>query len=116
MKENDRLRIEADRRHTEFLQSVSNLTDNMRPARLLDEVVGLLDPDFTLLERLQNKASRNPVPVLAACAGFLLMIRILARRQRRLTPGTRQTRHSPRPSNATPKGDKNGYIHTAEQF
>ena len=116
MKEKDRLRIEADRRHTEFLQSVSNLTDNMRPARLLDEVVGLLDPDFTWLERLRNKASRNPVPVLAACAGFLLMIRILARHQRRLSPVTRQKGRSPRHSNATLKGDKNGYIHTAEQF
>jgi hypothetical protein len=113
---NDRLRAEADRRHREFLQSASNLSDNMQPARLLNELAGALDPDFAWLKRLQHKASQNPVPVLAACAGFLLIIRTLAKRLRSSTPVTRQTRRSRRLSNSTPKGDKNGHNHTAEYF
>ena len=116
MTENGKLRAEADRRRAEFLQSASNLTDNMQPANLLNELVGSLDPDFAWLKWLQHKASQNPVPVLAACAGFLLMTRTWARRQPLSTPVTRQTRRSPRLPNATPKGDENGYNHTAEQY
>jgi hypothetical protein len=116
MKETEKLRIEADRRHLDFLQSASNFSNIMRPVRLLDEVAGLLDPDFAWLKRIQGKVSQHPVPVLAACAGFLLLTRALASSLRSTSPVRRQTRRSARLSTKAPKGDKNGYDHIAEHF
>lgn len=115
MARNDKLREEADRRRAVFFQSALATTEHFRPARMLDQIVGALDPDFTLLDRLAAEVKRNPFALLAAVGGLWLLTRQLKGNE--LLPNTK-TRQGMRPlrlPRAYPKGDKNGYIDNAKQ-
>jgi hypothetical protein len=115
MTREDTLHAEANRRRAEFFQSATSMSNQLRPSRLLDDIMGTIDPDFALLQRIQIKMRRNPVTVLAAMAGILLLSRQLARRKPPKTPATRQGMRRRRLPGAIQKGDEDGYNHNAKQ-
>jgi hypothetical protein len=115
MMRNDNLRVEADRRAAVFFQSVSAMSERMRPTRLLNEIVGVADPDFALLNRFKTEVKRNPFAMLAAVGGLWLLAQQLKRREPATTSATRHGMWRHRLPRATLKGDEHGYINDAKQ-
>jgi hypothetical protein len=113
---NQKLRAEADRCRAEFFQTASSTLEQMRPAAVLDKVVGVLDPGFEVLKRLESTANRNPLAVLVAVGGLWLLGRQLKRGDRPTKPATRRDRRPHHLTRSTLKGDENGYINDAEQY
>lgn len=75
MMQNDKLRAEADRRRSTFFQTASALSTHVTPAKIMDELVGALDPDFRMLNRLKAEGKRNPFALVAAVGGIWLLSR-----------------------------------------
>jgi hypothetical protein len=115
MMRNESLRAEADRRGAVFFKSAAAMSERMKPARLLDEMVAAADPDFALLHRFETIVKRNPFALLAAVGGFWLLARQLQHREPPAKPATRHGMRRHRLPRATLKGDEHGYINDAKQ-
>jgi hypothetical protein len=115
MTTNQKLRAEADRRRAAFLETASSVSKQMRPAAILDKVVGVLDSRFAVLKRIKSAAKRSPFAVLAAVGGVLLLSRQLKRGDQRSNPVIRRDPRAHHMTRSTLKGDDNGYINDAEQ-
>jgi hypothetical protein len=111
---NDNLRVEADRRSAVFFQSASAMSERMKPARLLNDIVGAADPDFVLLNRFETAVKRNPFALLAAVGGLWLLARQVQHGEQATESATRRGMRRHRLPHATPKGDDNGYINDAK--
>jgi hypothetical protein len=115
MMRNESLRAEADRRSAVFFKSAAVMSERMKPARLLNEIVGAADPEFTLLNRFETEVRRNPFALLAAVGGFFLLARQLQNREPHTKPATRPGMRRNHLPGATLKGDEHGYINDAKQ-
>lgn len=114
MRRADILRNKADHARAEFLQSANNMSDQMRPARLINGLIGAVDPDFNVLKRFQKRMQQSPIIVLAVVASILLLAR--QRRDPSKRKSTmRQATRNPRLTSAVQKGDKHGYHINAKQ-
>ncbi len=116
MTQNDKLRAEADRHGAMFFQSASTLLKHLRPASLLDEVVGALDPNFELLSRFETETRRNPFALLAVVGGLWFLVAQLSRSGRLMKTATRRGRRHRQLPSSTLEGEENGYINTAKQY
>lgn len=116
MMRNEKLRAEADRRGAVFAQSTSAMIDEFRPARLLDQFVGALDPHFTLLDRMTFEVKRNPVAVLVVGGGLLLLMRQLTNGDLKPSSLTRQGKRPLRLSRAIREGEENDNLNHAKHF
>lgn len=114
MMRNDSLRVDADRHRAVFFHAASAMSERMRPARLLNEIVGVADPDFALLNRFKIEVKRNPFAMLAAVGGLWLLAQQLKRREPATKSATRHGMRQHRLPRATQKGDENGYINDAK--
>ncbi len=73
--QNENLRAEADRRRLAFFQTASALSTHATPSKIVDELVGAIDPNFTMLNRLKTETQHNPFALLAAIGGLWLLSR-----------------------------------------
>jgi hypothetical protein len=116
MTPNQKLRAEADRRRDAFFETASSTAEHMRPAAVLDKLVGMLDPNLELLKHIESTAKRNPLAVLVAVGGLWLLARQMKRSGQQTKPATRRVMRPYRTARSTLKGDENGYINDAEQY
>lgn len=115
MTPNEKLRAEADRHRDVFFQTASSMSEQMRPAAVLDKVVGALDPRFEMLKRFESATKQNPLAVLIAVGSLWLLMRQMKPRDRQTSTATRRGMRPYRITPSTLKGDENGYIDNAEK-
>ncbi len=115
MTPNEKLRAEADRRRAAFIQTASSVSEQMRPAAVLDRFVGMLDPNFKILKRVESTAKRNPLIMLVTVGSLWLLACQLKSSDRQTKLSTRRGLRPYRMTRSTRKGDENGYINNAEQ-
>lgn len=116
MTRNEKLRAEADQCAAVFRQSASAVIDEIRPARLLDEIVGALDPNFALLDRMAFQTKRNPVAMLVVGGGLLLLMRQMTSGDLKPSSLTRQGKRPLRLSRAIREGEENDNLSHAKHF
>jgi hypothetical protein len=108
------LRDKADAARTEFLQSFTDMSDQLVPMQLLNQAIGTLDPGFNKLERLQKQMQRNPIAVMAVVASVFLITRQFSNNRSQKIARHPVTR-IPRLTSALQKGDEHGNHLNAKQ-
>ena len=73
MKNSDALREKADRHRLALAKSASLAADHLKPRRLIEEVLELVDPNFRLLKGIENRLQRNPIPLIGIIASFWMI-------------------------------------------
>lgn len=111
----DELRANADRQRAVFFQSAISLSDRLRPAQMLDNMLRAADPDFVILRRFETAVKQNPVALMAAVSGVMLLMQQLLRSETAKKPATRHGLRNSRLPRAKFKGDENGYNNDAKQ-
>jgi hypothetical protein len=114
MKNTMLLRDKADAARTEFLQSFTDMSNQLVPMQLLNQAIGTLDPGFNKLERLQKKMQRNPIAVMAVVTSIFLIAHQFGNNRSQKTAQRLVTR-TPRLTSAFQKGDEHGYHLNAKQ-
>jgi hypothetical protein len=109
-----KLRTEADHKRARFFATATALSDQLRPAEILDDVVSRLDPDHRLLTRVETEVKKNPVALLGAVGCVWLFIRQLQGTAPAEKSSTRPVKRQSRLKRALPKGENNGYSNDAK--
>jgi hypothetical protein len=108
------LQRKADAARKEFLQSFTDMSDQLVPMRILNQAIGTFDPGFKKLERLQKKMQHNPIAMMAVVASIFLIAHQFSNNRSQKT-AQRLVMRTPRLTSAFQKGDEHGYHLNAKQ-
>ncbi len=113
MKNLEMLRKDADSKRALFLDAIDGVVVQLKPSRIADAALATLDPDFSVLKRMQKKIKGNPFAILAAAAGLFLLSRQMSGPERTPSAGSRVRRT--RLAHSTPKGGHHGQFSDTKQ-
>lgn len=105
MATNDKIWAEADRRANVFFQTAASATNHLHPARIVDQLLGRLDPHSVILHRFTSKIKDNPFALLVAVVGVWIFTQQLTSNELVSKTTTRQGRRPHRLPRAIPKGE-----------
>jgi hypothetical protein len=114
MKKIEALRREANLNASAFAVQIDEAKEQLKPAKILDEMVGALDPGFGLLKHMQGRAREHPLAVLAVVSATMLLLRYLSTNARFLSPINHTDAKRSRLARSTAKGDNHGQHINAE--
>lgn len=109
------LRLAADHRKSEFFGNIVEIKTKLKPDYLFDEVLHVVDPDFAILKRMENRARSNPLALFAAVIGVYLLARQLMTKSANQSPKTPKQGRRSRLVRSTLKGDDHGDIDSAKR-
>jgi hypothetical protein len=108
MKSLTQLRMEADRRKSDFFANIAEIQTQLTPDNLLEQALQAADPGLLNLKRMETQAKNNPFAVLAALTGLYVLARQLTAKSPDPEPGTAKRGRRFRLTRSTLKGDHHG--------
>lgn len=80
MRNSDALRDEADRHRLAFSKSASLAAEHLKPRRLIEDALQMVDPNFRFLNSIENSLQRNPIALMGVIAGLWIIFHRVANR------------------------------------
>lgn len=111
----EELRRQADAQKAKFFYQAEAIPKILRPVRVVDELLAILDPQYKTLMHIKHKVTSKPVAVLAVVAGLVWLARQLASRPFGDVPKAAKSVQRSSRAHLNTKGVSNGNQFTSNQ-